>query len=208
MTEINNSKVKLFSRYHSKLSQLRHLIDETKKEQSVKNLEAKRLHDEQADVLLEHWLSQQVNEQLKSIGLNNLSKYKQFDRSLDEVIVDLLSNENSKLEIIELIITTLSESLATKVYFIPWHPLLISLFSLISNYCNDERQAIFKISNFLLSEDAQSVLEVLITRESKNARSPIIKKMVMLHLFFDIFWGNRIVPYFQNKVLINTKEID
>lgn len=207
MTEINNSKVKLFSQYHSKISQLRHLIDETKKEQSVKNLEAKQLHDEQADVLLGHWLNQRVNKQLESIGLNSLSKYKQFNRSLDELLTDMSKNENLRQEITELLVITLLELLTRRIYFIPWS-LLRRVFSLVSNYCHDERQIVLKLSNFLLSEDAQAILEVLITRESKITRSPLIKKMIIFYLFFDILWGNRIVPYFQNKFLPNTKEID
>jgi hypothetical protein len=207
MTEINNSKVKLFSRYHSNLSQLRDLIDETKKEQSVKNLEAKRLHDEQADVLLGHWLNQQVNNQLESIGLNNLSKYKQFNRSLDELINDMSKNESLRQEITELLVIALLELLTRRVYFIPWN-LLRRMFALVSNYCHDEQQTILKLSNFLLSEDAQAILEILITRESKITRSPLRKKMIIFYLFFDILWGNRIVPYFQNKFLPNTTEID
>jgi hypothetical protein len=208
MTEKNNSKVKFFSRYHSKLSQLRHLIDETKEDQSVKNLEAKRLHDEQADILLGHWLNQQVNEQLKSIGLNNLSKHKQFDRSLDELINDLSKNENSRQEMIELIIITLSETLTRKVHFISWYSLLMSLFSLVSNYCGDKRQTIFKLSSFLLSEEAQAVLADLIIRESKIIKSPLRQEMVMFYLFVDILWGSRVIPYFQNKFIPITKEID
>lgn len=207
MTEINNLKGNSGSRYHSKLSQLRHLIDETKKEQLVKNLEAKQLHDEQADILLEHWLNQQVNEQLKSIRLNNLSRHKQFDCSLDELISNLSKNKNSSPEITKTLVMALLEIWTRKIPFIPRN-LLLHLFSIAFNYYCDERQTILKLSNFLLSEDAQAILEILITRESKVTRSPLRQKMVIFYLFFDILWGNRIVPYFQNKFLPNTNEID
>jgi hypothetical protein len=207
MTEINNLKGKSGSQYHSKLSQLRHLIDETKKEQLVKNLETKRLHNEQADILMEHWMNQQVNEQLKSIGLNNLSKHKQFDCSLNELIGNFSRNKNSSQEITKILVMALLEIWTRKIPFIPQN-LLVHLSSLAFNYYYDERQTIFKLSNFLLSEDAQAILEILITRESKVTRSPLKQKIVILHLFFDILWGSRIIPYFQNKLLINTKEID
>lgn len=97
--------------------------------------------------------------------------------------------------------------IASKIYSIACN-LLIRVFLLISNYCNDERQTVLKLSNFLLSEDVQAILEILITQESKITRSPLRKKMRIFYLFFDILWGNRIIPYFENKFLPNTKEID
>jgi hypothetical protein len=206
MTEINNLNVSLSSRYHSKLSQVRHLIDETKKEQSVKNLEAKRSHDEQADVLLEHWLNQKVDEQLESIGLNILSKHEQFNRSLDELIKDLSKNESSRQKMIKLFVNLLLEVSVGKVYFFPCL-LLVTLIRLASNYY-DDRQTIFKISNSLLSEDAQAVLEVMITRELKISRSPLRQKIMIFCLFSDIFWGSKVVPYFQDKLIPNRKEVD
>ena len=72
------------------------MIDEAKEEQSMKNLEAKLSHDKQANMLLEHWLSQPVNEHLKSIGLNSLSKHKEFNYSLDELINDLSRHHKSR----------------------------------------------------------------------------------------------------------------
>jgi hypothetical protein len=117
-------------------------------------------------------------------------------------------NKTSRDVIIsETLATVLLVSFAFKMCSIAWN-LLRRVFLLISNYYNDDRQAIFKLSNFLLSEDTQSILEVLITRETKIDRPPLIQRMIILYLFFNILYGNRIVPYFENKFLPNTKELD
>lgn len=204
MTEKNNSQINFLNRYHSKLSQLRNVIDEAKEEQSMRNLEARLSHDKQADMLLEQWLRQPVNEHLKSIGLNGLSKHKEFDYSLDELINDLSRHHKSRKKMTRLLILFLLETIISLLI----GPSANLLFLLAYNYCNDERQTIIKLSNFLLSEDTQAILEVLITRELKINRSPLRRKIAIFYLFIDILWGTRIVSCFQNKFLPITKEIE
>jgi hypothetical protein len=203
MEKMNYSKVELAMQCRYKLFQILWIIDEAKKEDlAKKTIEAKRLY-EKIDVFLEYSLKHQVEKQLKSI----FSTSERLNCLLGELIEDLSKNRNSRNKIRELLLLFVLKSSVSIVSFFLYLILAI-LLELLPNYYSEERQTIFKLSNLLLSEDAQSVLEVLITRESESNRSLLRQKILMFYLFFDILWGNRIVPYFQNKFLPNTKEVD
>ena len=216
MTKPKNLKVNPFGEFISKLSQLPDAIDTAKKEQHLKNLESKQLHDEQAEILAESLLDRKVSEHLKSIGLSKLSENDRFDCSLKEMAVKTSKDEEYKKEITDILVKEILMMIiriAAKHSFSGGSLVLLAVFVIdlvVENKpCgNIESRILFELSDLLLDEDARSILEIQIRRKLKSIESPSMKRVVAFNLFCDSLWGTRIVPYFQNKFLPNKKEAD
>jgi hypothetical protein len=225
MTKPKNLKVNPFGEFISKLSQLPGVIDTAKKEQHLKNLESKQLHDEQAEILAESLLDRKVSEHLKSIGLSKLSENDRFDCSLKEMAVKTSKDEEFKKEITEILakempflrIVFISMRLvsgdSSMLLSIDFTILIVSIkrfFSYFRSKFNSdvELKVVFKLLDLLFDEDVKSVLEIQARRKLKNISSPLMKRVMLFNLFCDGLWGTRIVPYFQNKFLPNKKETD
>lgn len=225
MTKPKNLKVNPFGEFISKLSQLPGVIDTAKKEQHLKNLKSKQLHDEQAEILAENLLDRKVSEHLKSIGLSKLSENDRFDCSLKEMAVRTSKDEEYKKEITEILakeiaflkIALISMRLVrgdSSIFLSVDLSLLVAsierFFSYFRNGFNSdvELKIVFKLLDLLFDEDVRSVLEIQARRKLKNIKSPLMKRVVVFNLFLDSLWGTRIVPYFENKFLPSKKETD
>jgi hypothetical protein len=225
MTEPKNLKVNPFGEFISKLSQLPSAIDTAKKEQHLKNLESKHLHDEQAEILAESLLDRKVSEHLKSIGLSKLSENDRFDCSLKEMAAKTSKDEEYKKEITEILakeipflrIALISMHLVSSdssiLLSVNLSLLIASIKELFNSFRSKfdsdvELKIVFKLLDLLFDEDVRSILEIQARRKLKNIKSPLIKRVTVFDLFCDCLWGTKIVPYFQNKFLPNKKEAD
>jgi hypothetical protein len=225
MTKPKNLKVNPFGEFISKLSQLPGVIDTVKKEQHLKNLESKQLHDEQAEILADRLLDRKVSEHLKSIGLSKLSENDRFDCSLKEMAFRTSKDDDYKKEITEILakeipflkIALISMRLVSRdssiLISVDLSPLIVSTkgaFGYFESKFNSdfELKIVFKLLDLLFDEDVKSVLENQAIRKLKNIKSPLMKRVVLFNLFCDSLWGTKIVPYFQNKFLPNKKETD
>jgi hypothetical protein len=225
MTKPKNLKVNPVGEFISKLSQLPGVIDTSKKEQHLKNLESKQLHDEQAEILADRLLDRKVSEHLKSIGLSKLSENDRFDCSLKEMAFKTSKDEEYKKEITEILakeiaflkIALISMRLVrgdSSIFLSVDLSLLAASVKRFFGYSRSkfnsdiELKIVFKLLDLLFDEDVRSILEIQVRRKLKTIKSPLMKRVVVFNLFCDCLWGTRIVPYFENKFLPNKKETD